>query len=106
MIVLVKSDGYARFFRNDGTYSESEQRLLTHLRRGVPHDILALLLRRPSATRTEIAESLGVTGPTITWHMKRLERDHLVSAERDGRCVRYHIAGEIAPEVGKWPCNP
>ncbi|CCJ35335.1 regulatory protein, ArsR [Methanoculleus bourgensis MS2] len=105
VIVLVKSDGYARFFRNDGTYSEPEQRLLAHLRRGVPHDILALLLRRPSATRTELAEDLGVAGPTITWHMKRLERDHLVSAERDGRCVRYRIPGERAPEVRRWLCD-
>ena len=105
-IVLVESDGYACYFKNDGTYSGSEQQVLVHLRRGVPHEILTLLLQRPSATRTELAESLGVAGPTITWHMKRLERDHLVSAERDGRCVRYHIPGEIAPEVGRWLCSP
>lgn len=106
MIVLVEKDGYACFFRNDGTYTGSEQRLLVHLRRGVPHDILTQLLRHPSATRTELAESLGVAGPTITWHMKRLERDRLVAAERDGRCVRYHIPGEIAPDVGRWLRDP
>lgn len=106
MIVLVESDGYARYFKNDGTYSGSEQRLLVHLRRGIPHDILALLLQRPSATRTELAESLGVAGPTVTWHMKRLERDHLISVERDGRCVRYHIPDEIAPEIGRWLGDP
>lgn len=105
-IVLVESDGYTCYFKNDGTYSGSQQQLLVHLRRGVPHGILTLLLQRPSATRTELAESLGVAGPTITWHMKRLERDHLISAEKDGRCVRYYIPGEIAPEVGRWLCDP
>lgn len=105
-IVIVEKDGYACFFRNDGTYSGSEQRLLVHLRREVPHGILTLLLQRPSATRTELAESLGVAGPTITWHIRRLERDRLISAERDGRCVRYRIPGEIAPDVGRWLCDP
>jgi predicted transcriptional regulator len=102
MIVFVESEGMTCFFKNDGTYSGLQQRLLVHLHREVPHEILRLLLSRPSQTRNELAGSLGVAGPTVTWHMKRLMRDRLVSSEKDGRCVRYRIPCEIAPEVGKW----
>jgi predicted transcriptional regulator len=106
LIVLVESDGHACFFGNDGTYPGSEQQLLVHLRRRVPRGILHLLLHRPSATRKELAESLGVAGSTITWYMARLERDHLIFAERDGRCTRYHVPRDVVPEIEKWLSDP
>ncbi len=106
LIAAVDSDGQVCFFRNDGAYPGPEQQLLVHLRRRVPRGILCLLLHCPSATRKEIAESLGVTGPTITWNMARLERDHLVFAERDGRFTRYHVPRDIAPDLEKWLSDP
>jgi MarR family transcriptional regulator for hemolysin len=45
--------------------------------------ILVSLKSRQHGTQRELAESVGVEGPTLTHHLRRLEREGLVSRSRD-----------------------
>ena len=40
-------------------------------------------------SRRDFEKILGISGPTITWHMKRLIEDGLLSPHKDGRFSRY-----------------
>jgi len=84
-----------RFYENNGTYSATEQVVLKHLRNETRKKILALLLKTPAAGRNEIARMLGMTGSTITWHMKILEEDGVISPWRDGKNIVYAIPDEM-----------
>lgn len=84
-----------RFYENNGAYSAAEQVVLRHLHNETRKKILALLLVTPSAGRNEIARVLGMTGSTITWHMKILEEDGLLCPQREGKTIVYAIPDEM-----------
>ena len=43
-----------------------------------------------------LAESLGISGPSVSWHMKRLEQDSIVIPRRVGRVAVYEIPPQVA----------
>jgi predicted transcriptional regulator len=95
--IAVSSDNASiRFYENSGTYSTDEQHILKHLRNKTTKKILVVLLDRPVATRQEIADAVGVSGPSVSWHMKRLEADHIVLSRRSGRLTAYEIPDPVA----------
>lgn len=78
-----------QYYENNGKYTETQKLVLKHLRNTTRNQILNLLKNQPSFGRDEIARQLGVTGATITWHMKLLEADRLIQVQRNGRNVLY-----------------
>lgn len=95
-IAVSEDPASVRFFENSGTYSPEEQQIHKHLRNGTTKKILAVLLDRPMATRQEIADEIGISGPSVSWHMKRLEEDRIVTPRRDGRMAAYEIPAPVA----------
>jgi DNA-binding transcriptional ArsR family regulator len=53
--------------------------------------IFRMLVRRGPAgyTPTELAERLNVTSPTLSFHLKELQRARLIDVRRDGRFLYY-----------------
>ncbi|MFA4877615.1 MAG: winged helix-turn-helix transcriptional regulator [Methanoregula sp.] len=100
--IAVSGDNAAvRFYENSGTYSPEEQRIHKHLRNETTKAILSVLLDRPTATRQEVADAVGVSGPSVSWHMKRLEKDGLVIPRREGRMTAYGIPAPVAGFISR-----
>lgn len=95
-IAVAGDSATVRFYENNGTYSEEQQFIHKHIRNETTRKILSVLLDRPMATRQEIALAVGITGPSITWHMKRLEEDRIIKARREGRITAYEIPAPVA----------
>jgi len=95
-ITVTSDTASLRFYENNGTYSPVEQHILKHLRNETTREILNVLLDRPTARRQDLAEAVGVTGPSVSWHMKRLEEDHIVIPRREGRVTAYEIPAPVA----------
>jgi predicted transcriptional regulator len=66
-----------------------------HLWNTTRKQILSVLVKQPSAGHYEIAGLLGFTGATITWHMKLLEADRIITVQRSGRIVWYVIPDNV-----------
>ena len=90
-IAVCEDRGYTHYFENSGTYSPSQQRVLKHMRNETTREILAVLAEDRFASRKDIAESLGIAGSTVTWHMKRLAEDGVIDVRTEGRYVSYII---------------
>lgn len=90
-IAVLEDRGYTHYFENSGTYSASQQAVLKHMRNETTREILAVLAGNRFASRKDIAESLGIAGSTVTWHMKRLEEDGVIDVRTEGRYVSYII---------------
>ena len=43
-------------------------------------------------SRRDFEKVLGMSGPTVTWHMKRLIDDGLLNLHKDGRFSRYALS--------------
>lgn len=91
MIRVVEEKGFKRFFQNGGTYSRDELDIISCLRSQTASEILRIILIQPEISRQEIADAIGKSGPSITWHMHRLEEKGLLSVRKEGRSVRYRI---------------
>ncbi|MEN6512395.1 winged helix-turn-helix transcriptional regulator [Methanoculleus sp.] len=79
-------------FARNQRYTDLEQRILISLREEPSRAVLGCLLGSPDAIRNDVAEQLGLSGPTISRHMQEFEVEGIVTVERDGRFVRYRLS--------------
>jgi predicted transcriptional regulator len=111
-IILLEDHGITSYFENSGKYNPGEQKLLKYLRQDTDRQILLTLARRPMMSRRDFEKILGISGPTITWHMRRLIEDELLTLHKVGKFSRYELSsrtrsclekyglGIIGPEAG------
>lgn len=95
-IAVSGDEASVRYYENSGTYSADEQLVLKHLRNETTRTILRVLLERPQATRQDLADAAGISGPSVSWHMKRLQEDRIVQTRREGRASVYEIPAPVA----------
>ncbi|QYZ79401.1 winged helix-turn-helix transcriptional regulator [Methanofollis formosanus] len=104
-VTVLQEDGRLMYYENSGTYTLTQQRLLKHLRNPTTRHILCEVLRHPGMSRKEVAEIVGITGPAVHWHMKKLEEDGFVRQERSGRTTRYAIDEGVAGDLTAWTAD-
>ena len=97
--------GYTRYFENNMKFNEYYQKVLHHLRNNTSKKILEVLVKNPDVSRKEISLAVGVSGPSVSWYMKRMCEDGVVSTSREGRHVRYHLIGEAAASLHNCTVN-
>lgn len=74
-----------RFFVNGGTFTEDDRRILTALSNAETRRVLATIVANPGSYRAELTTILGVSSPTVNWHLARLLVAGLVHEEHRGR---------------------
>lgn len=94
-IKVVDEKGFRRFFQNGGRYSEEEQKIISCLRSETSSKILRIIMMQPGISRKGIADAIRMSGPSVTWHMQRLEETGIISVKREGRSVRYIVEKEV-----------
>ncbi|WP_214020673.1 winged helix-turn-helix transcriptional regulator [Methanoculleus sp.] len=101
MIATATVEGRTGYFENRQKYSVLEEKVLIHFRNPNTRELLAILLESPGASRRELAERLGITASSVSWHLRRLKADGIVLQEKTGGDVRYSLSGESAGFVGE-----
>lgn len=79
-------------FARNQRYTDLERRILISLREEPSNAVLGCLLRAPNTTQSDLAEHLGLAGPTVSRQMQEFEAGGIVTAEKDGRFVRYRLS--------------
>ncbi|SDJ33638.1 Winged helix-turn-helix DNA-binding [Halovenus aranensis] len=74
--------------------TEEERAILSSLRYETTRHILLFLVEESTARNGAIAEELGVSPPTVSWHVSRLVENGIVSEVEDGRTTYYTVADE------------
>lgn len=74
-----------RFFVNGGTFTDEERKALSALDNAETRRVLAEILKHPWCYRAELTAILGVSSPTVNWHLERLQDAGLVQENRSGR---------------------
>ena len=60
------------------------------------------LLADGTRTSTDIADALDLPPPNASYHLDLLRQSGLVTAEKDGRFVRYTLATTALEEATQW----
>ena len=72
-----------------------QESILAVLRQETSRAILLYLVETPGATQGDLAKHLGLSSPTVNWHMSRLSEIGLINYRKDGRFVKYFIEGDV-----------
>ena len=98
MVVSHKVCGKSHYFLNASTYGEKEKVLLAELKNERRRRIILEILNCEQITQETLAERIGVSAPTINWHIRHLKEEGIVRADTDGRHTSYcvdHGYGEL-----------
>jgi predicted transcriptional regulator len=83
-----------RYFINQGAYDPAEQVIWHYLWSDTPRHMLLLLSRTPGLTRQQIADAIGISGPSVTRQMKHLIDDNIVENRVPGHANHYYLTNE------------
>ncbi|MGP8125634.1 MAG: winged helix-turn-helix transcriptional regulator [Nitrososphaerales archaeon] len=93
--------GLYRHFYAAGLFAENQSLILGVLAQETPRELLLLLIAAPGSNQEELAASLHLSAPTISWNMKRLVDLGLVRREQRGRSATYTVLGDSV-EIGEY----
>ena len=94
-VIVSKMDGkYKRFFANTHM-SRDERRIMGALRSEIGRRIVIFLLENGRSRHADMAESLGIRGSTLSYHLTKLVKSGIIGREEEGREVFYFV---IDPE--------
>jgi len=109
-ITILSADGNTRYFQNHGLFSVRDQMVIHHLEKGTTGEILRYISEHRGSTRQDIAEYLGVAGPTVSRHLATLAREGLVITKKEGKFLRCELGTDvilpgspIRPEIPEPP---
>jgi len=91
VIAPYKTCGRIHYFLNESTYGEKEKAAIAALKNEKHRKIISEILNSERITHGELAEKVGVSPPTINWHIRHLKEQGIVRADTDGRHTTYCI---------------
>jgi len=90
-ITAFSRPGVVRYYQNQGMYPPYLQCLLHYLWTGTPREIISLLSAAPGMTRTQLADALSFSGPSVTRHIRNLSDDGIIDTVVKGRSHHYSL---------------
>jgi len=82
------------YFENHGKYSARERALIIHRHNRTTAAILALIGSEPGITGAALAGKLGLSLPTVRWHLQRLADSGILTGVSSGRSTGWYIQRE------------
>lgn len=76
-----------------GVFQENEKNLLEVLSNETARDILMFIIEKGNPTQSEIASRIGVSAPSISWHVRRMAEKRVITELRERRYRRYQLRG-------------
>lgn len=105
-ITYLARPGTVRYYLNQGMFSPFEQIFLHYLNAGTAGRIIMLVSERPGVSRKDLAEVLGITGPSVTRHIQELSSEGIIRNEPDGRANHYYLTDAAALLLTKLQVIP
>lgn len=100
-ITSLSRPSVVRYFQNQGAFDPREQVIWHYLWSETPRHILALLYRTPGLSRQNLADGIGISGPSVTRQMTQLTDDNLVENRSFGRTNTYYLTDEALAALSR-----
>jgi len=100
-LISNRRDGRSRRFFEAKKFSSVEMKIISFLRRETAAKILRILHDEGSEAHGRLARRLNVSSQALTWQMRQLKDEGLVKSMADGKSVKYFLAEEHLPTIGR-----
>jgi predicted transcriptional regulator len=91
IIRIEKNGKFTRYYSVAGPQLGESQSTMSLLRQESLRKIMIFLLTKKRANNTRIAEALGLSPSTISWHLDKLVKAGLIEKKRKGRKIFYKV---------------
>jgi len=92
-----KVHGFVGYFdAKDKKIGDPEKNINLELRSRTEKEILNILRTSPGISRKEVSKILNISGPSVSWHIKRLESIDVVEVRQKGRSVEYYLKSALS----------
>ncbi len=93
LIAIVKEGGFKRYYLKD-RISTRDRKLLGVLRQETPLRIVLFLLDHPCAKHKDILKNFNLAPSTLTYHLEKLVKNHVICLQKSEEDVGYILANE------------
>lgn len=100
VVTSSRSGLYKRFYAGR-IFGKKEGAILSALAQRTSRELLLHLIESPGASQERLAESLGLSPPSVSWNISRMMQLGLVERRRKGRFVSYTVAGD-SEEIARF----
>jgi predicted transcriptional regulator len=101
-ITIMDPNGNARYFENSWEFSEMEKIVLKYIQNDTDNRILSSLLKNPDANRNHLIDKIGISGPLVSWYIRRLRNDGIITTQKTGKYVHYEITPDARQYLEKY----
>jgi len=101
-ITALETTRNARYYENSGCYPVMEQKVLKYLRNKPTRTLLQSVKEKPRQTRVELETAMGISGPGVSWHIRRLSEDGIITNTKVGRNNHYELNPDVIPHLDKY----
>jgi predicted transcriptional regulator len=95
MIVARREGRYKRYY-TEGKIGSNEKRVLAFLRKDVPRAIILHLMLNPGSRHRDLKGELGISGSTLTFHLKKMVKKEIIREEEGEGPKRFFV---VDPET-------
>ncbi len=91
-IIRVEKDGnFMRYYPMTKNWSDEEKKILSLLRQKNIRHIIIYILERKKANPIQMAEDIGLSASTMSWYLKKLKENNIISEIKKGRFRNYSV---------------
>ena len=91
LIKMEKDKNYARYYPLTKNWSEDERKILGMIRNTKMRHIIVFLITKKKSTPLKIAETTGISLSTLSWYLKQLQENGIVTHTKSGRFRFYKL---------------
>jgi predicted transcriptional regulator len=92
--IVSQRHGLRKHFFVRGVFGQEERALLQVLGNETAREILLFIGEQASPTQTDIVERIGLSRPSVNWHLRRLSSLGIVQQISEGKFKRYKLYGD------------
>ena len=89
LISEAKDGNNIRYFPR--VFKPENKKLLSFLRQKTIRNILLFVLTHSNCYHEQIVNAVNVSPSTVTWHLKKMEKNNIIESRKDGRKTFYTI---------------
>lgn len=92
--ITTQKQGFHKYYFIVGAFEEKEKQLLEILSNETAREILMFIVEQYSPSQTDISKHVGISSPSASWQIKRLQDSGIVGEIREGKFKRYKLHGD------------
>jgi predicted transcriptional regulator len=90
-LISNRRDGRNKRYFESKKFSSTEMKIISVLRHETAAKILRILHDGESTPHGKLAQRLNISSQALTWHMKQLKEESLVTGRADGATIMYSL---------------